>query len=287
MNTTTTISGGGAPIETGASAVPHLAMLGADGCAAVPVPPLQMPVMPSRGVLTPEQKKKLALYKGIIDTGLTGFLQVGAAIMAIRDERLFLETHDTFDGWCQENYGWTSRRARQYIAAAETVQNLEVPRPDGRTSSVFMLPASEAQVRPLVSLPPEEQRAAWAEAVATAPGRLTKRHVETIVRARRGLQPAPPPPPAEKSAEAEPPQRNGTHVPLPGPIVDVLPAGSRETRVSEAADRAIAGVRELRDVMGTPDSVSAADVDRALDDLQKLKDHLVAVERMQASRKKL
>src|SRR5882724_9373947 len=242
--------------------------------------------------LSSEERMELAACMGVIEKGMETFLQVGQALMSIRDKRLYRETHNSFEDWCQESYGWTSRRAWQYISAAQTMKNLERPAPDGNLSTTFMLPASEAQVRPLVALPPEEQRAAWAEAVATSPGRLTKRHVEAVVRARRGVSAAAPPEhPAEKSAGAEP-DVNGKHVALPGGNGDALRLGpstlhsrgpgERETRVSEAADRAIAQVRELQDLMGTPDSAIAADVIRALESLQNLKDHLRAVERMQA-----
>jgi hypothetical protein len=47
---------------------------------------------------------------------------------------------------------------------------------------MLQLPANEAQVRPLTSLTPDAQRAAWTEAVQTAPnGKLTAAHVEQVV----------------------------------------------------------------------------------------------------------
>jgi hypothetical protein len=46
-----------------------------------------------------------------------------------------------------------------------------------------ILPTNERQIRPLVTLPPEKQREAWAKAVSTAPnGKVTSDHVAQVAR---------------------------------------------------------------------------------------------------------
>lgn len=49
------------------------------------------------------------------------FVTVGLHLGTIRDERLYRENHPTFDEYVRSRWGFTSGRARQFIAAAETV----------------------------------------------------------------------------------------------------------------------------------------------------------------------
>ena len=92
----------------------------------------------------------------------------GNALLEIRDSRLYRTSYGTFEDYCQEKWSFNSSRARQLIAAAETVANLE------SVTTVTLLPATETQARPLVSLPPTAQREVWAAAVETAPnGKVT------------------------------------------------------------------------------------------------------------------
>lgn len=228
--------------------------------------------LPTR--LRPDEETELALCKEIIDRGLDTFLEVGMALTTVRDKRLYRGSYDTFEDWCRAEYGWTSHRARQLIRGAEVVRNLQLP-VNGNNCSAFVLPASESQARPLLRLPPEEQRAAWAEVVRTAPnGRLTAAHVEKVVsdwRVKLGLQEASPGPVATAAAA--------------GPILDVQPVPNKQRQLREAADRAIKAVREILNLQGTPDSRETG-LTPIVDMLQDYKDHLTNVERMQVARPK-
>lgn len=66
------------------------------------------------------------------------------------------EVLPTFEDYCRERWGFTARRARYYLSAAEVMHNLETG------TMVPLLPTSERQARPLTRLEPEQQRAAWA-----------------------------------------------------------------------------------------------------------------------------
>ena len=92
-----------------------------------------------------------------------GAIHVGNALLEIRDTRLYRQTHATFEDYCGEKWQFTHGRARQLIAAAETIAILQ------SDTIVSLLPSTESQTRPLVSLPPEAQREVWAAAVETAP----------------------------------------------------------------------------------------------------------------------
>jgi DNA adenine methylase len=107
--------------------------------------------------------------------GLRTFIEVGNALLSIRDKRLYRQGYGTFEEYCQER--WSMSRAYTYrlIAAAETV-NILSPIGD-------ILPVAESQVRPLARLAPELRPVAWQRAVETAPeGKVTAAHVESVAR---------------------------------------------------------------------------------------------------------
>ena len=76
--------------------------------------------------------------------------------MTIRDKRLYRQSHDTFEAYCQERWKMARNYANKLISASEVVSNLGTVVPT--------LPSNEAQVRPLTKLPPEQQAPAWQRA---------------------------------------------------------------------------------------------------------------------------
>lgn len=125
-------------------------------------------------VLTESERQELAQHEQVIKAGLQTFYDVGNALAAIRDAKLYREDYETFEDYCRERWQISRPRAYQMISSAEVVDNV--------STMVDILPTSERQVRPLTKLPPDDQRTAWAEAVATAPdGKVTGAHVEQIV----------------------------------------------------------------------------------------------------------
>lgn len=130
--------------------------------------------------LTVSEVQRLEVLESVIDAGLQTFVHVGNALLEIRDSRLYRTSHGTFEDYCRERWSFNSSRARQLIAAAETVANLE------SVTVVTLLPTTETQVRPLVSLPPAAQREVWQAAVETAPnGKVTAAHVQATVNTYR------------------------------------------------------------------------------------------------------
>jgi len=131
--------------------------------------------------LTRIERIRLEQYEKIIERGKQTFIEVGGALMSIRDSRLYRATHDTFEDYCRERWGWSHRHVNRQIQAAEIA---------GRMGPMGPKPDNERQVRPLAELEPEEQAAAWDEAVKTArPGRVTEKHVRGVVEKRRKLDP--------------------------------------------------------------------------------------------------
>jgi hypothetical protein len=116
----------------------------------------------------------------------------GAALREIRDNRLYRDTHFTFEEYCQAEFGLSRRHADRQIAVTKVLDDL---RPLGLTG-----PANEAQARALAPVPPEQRQDVWREAVDSAPaGKVTAAHVEET--ARRVLSPPPPTPEQVRKTE--------------------------------------------------------------------------------------
>jgi|GEM_PF-2895855 len=128
--------------------------------------------------LSAREAEELATCERIIERGLRTFLEVGSALLKIRDLRLYRNEYATFEDYYRER--WSLERSQVYrlMDAAEVTRNLQSS-PMGEVP----LPSNERQARPLTKLKdPEEQRKAWERAVTTAAGRVTAAHVEAIVR---------------------------------------------------------------------------------------------------------
>jgi ParB family chromosome partitioning protein len=125
--------------------------------------------------LTIAESTRLIRLEDTIERGLKTFVEVGTALMEIRDGRLYREQHGTFEDYCRERWGFERRQAYRLIDAAAVVENV--------SNWTQIAPINEAQARPLTSLPADLQPVVWERAVTTAPdGKLTAAHVEKVTR---------------------------------------------------------------------------------------------------------
>jgi len=106
--------------------------------------------------LSKPEASRLKGLEASIKKGMKSFVAVGAALLAVRDARLYRQKYATFEEYCQKRWGMTPQHAGRLISGAKATANLE---PIG---SKF-LPENEAQVRPISDLPPAAQRAVWQE----------------------------------------------------------------------------------------------------------------------------
>lgn len=170
--------------------------------------------------LTVGECEALTQHETAIERGLTTFYEVGSALLAIRDARLYRAEHGTFEDYCRERWGMTRMRASQLIAASEAF---------GNVNHGLQPPANERQIRPLTQLgSPEQQREAWGlaqnlAAQHTPDGKVTASFVEIAVAhvkdpekvllCRETYAPAVAPAPAAPSVPPAPPPSP----PLPAP----------------------------------------------------------------------
>lgn len=98
--------------------------------------------------LTGPEKTTLQLLEGVIEKGLNTFIDVGNALLRIRDERLYRESHGTFELYCRDRWQFSKTQANRFIAASSVAKNL---------APIGVIPTSESQVRLLASFKPDKQ----------------------------------------------------------------------------------------------------------------------------------
>ena len=121
-------------------------------------------------------RTRLEELEGVISEGLQTFVEVGNAIREIRDNRLYRESHGTFEEYCKERWGWSRVRAHHYIEAANTSEMLTTVNTPG--------PTNERQARelgPLVKEDPEKARGLWGGLTEEHGNELTAAHVKKAV----------------------------------------------------------------------------------------------------------
>jgi hypothetical protein len=97
-----------------------------------------------------------------IARGLKSFLEVGMALKAIRDRRLYRQRYSTFEEYCARRWDFSRPRAYELVAASEVVADLSA------IADTEALPENEAQARPLTRLKDAATRQrAWHTAVAS------------------------------------------------------------------------------------------------------------------------
>jgi len=132
--------------------------------------------------LDPAEELKLEQYETVIKQGLGGFLSVGKALKAIRDERLYRAKSDRFEDYCREQWGLSDKYAHRLVKAYDVVMNLQSElknSPNGETR----LPSNESQVRHLTTLEkPEQQVKAWQQVLKNCEGKpITADEVKAVV----------------------------------------------------------------------------------------------------------
>jgi hypothetical protein len=137
----------------------------------------------------------------VIERGIQTFVEVGQALLEIRDHRLYREEYPTFEEYCKGRWGWSRDYANKQIRAAGVVENLA---PIGTLDTNVSKPLTEAQVRPLTSLLPEDQRAVWQAAVETnGPQPTMKQVLNEVMRQVKAKLPPPPPRDLEEERKAK------------------------------------------------------------------------------------
>jgi hypothetical protein len=125
--------------------------------------------------ITLNESARLVELERKIETGMTTFVEVGNALMEIRDSKLYRVEHKTFEAYCRDKWGMSRQVAYLQIESAKAAKNVNL--------SLQNPPQNKTQLRPLSKLPAAKQPEAWAKAVEIADGNQpTARQVEQAVR---------------------------------------------------------------------------------------------------------
>lgn len=200
-------------------------------------------------VLTSGESAALANDERIINRGLISFREAGAALMRIRDGKLYRADHDSFEAYCEKRWGLTRRRAYQLIESSETVASLP--------EKVCTMVHNERQVRELAKVP-EEKRAAVLEAVADSGQKPTAKAIRDAARVidvptRETWEeptpaPEPEPPREEERFHEEEPETARSNRPDPGLVVELCIAHLEQIRDDAERLDAVRKVRSWCDV---------------------------------------
>ncbi|ACL05267.1 hypothetical protein Dalk_3579 [Desulfatibacillum aliphaticivorans] len=152
-------------------------------------------VMEERSPLSKKEQDRRRELEGLVMKNMAAFLEMGAALAEIQRDRLYRSTHRNFEAYVRDVFEIGKSYAHRQIAGYQVVENIRsAMAPDGKNVANWrqILPANEAQVRPLTLLDdPEEQVEAWKHAVKIGEdskrGKVTARHVAQAVGLRRGV----------------------------------------------------------------------------------------------------
>jgi len=127
-------------------------------------------------ILSAEDQSDLAQFEGVIERGMNTFVEVGNALAAIQERKLYRSAHGTFEVYCRERWGFSRQRAYQLTAAADTVTTM--------VDAGLPAPDSERQARELGRVPAAERAEIWRETVERTDGQPTAAAVRETYAAR-------------------------------------------------------------------------------------------------------
>jgi len=141
--------------------------------------------------LTLEQQAQLDGYEKTIQDGVGSFVEVGRALKAIDDQKLYgTAPKQDFVGYCKTRWRMSKQYAFRLIHAAEFVDKLKSV--DGK-NAVKVFPINESQVRPIVEkLKRNQWASAWRQVLDKVGDEvITAAKIAEVVREKLG-QTAPP-----------------------------------------------------------------------------------------------
>lgn len=121
--------------------------------------------------LIKEERELLQKHETTIKKGLNTFVEVGQALLEIRDKKLYRIEYKTFEEYCKQKWQIKSSRSYELINASIAIKNVR---------NCGQMPKTESQVRPLTSLEPEVQNAVWQETVEKHGDNITAKKVQEV-----------------------------------------------------------------------------------------------------------
>lgn len=108
--------------------------------------------------LTDGEREQLAFHEARVSHNLEAFWLVAASLLAIKDRKLYRESFDTFEDYCEDRWHFSARYAR-YIIRAKSIM-------DALLADNLPAPTHESQLRPLQGLSDLDAKSIWSNATA-------------------------------------------------------------------------------------------------------------------------
>jgi site-specific DNA-methyltransferase (adenine-specific) len=125
-------------------------------------------------LLNKEELNELERCELVIKQGLQTFIEVGQALLTIRDKKLYRAEYQTFKKYCEEKWAFKESRVYELISASVVVDNIQ------NSAMAEFLPQNEKQARPLTQLEPELQSEAWQAVIGQHGEHITALKVKEI-----------------------------------------------------------------------------------------------------------
>src|SRR5690606_32485692 len=114
-----------------------------------------MTLATTTATLTVAEADQLADCEAVIAKGLQTFIEVGQALLTIRDNRLYRTSYGTFEEYCRKTWGMSKTHANRVIDSAEVAEVLTPMGVTGERQARELgttVPTSERQARELAPL---------------------------------------------------------------------------------------------------------------------------------------
>jgi hypothetical protein len=116
--------------------------------------------------LTADEADQLAQCEAVIARGLKTFIEVGGALLDVRDNNLHRADFPTFEAYCSDRWGISRTRAYELMGAANVVSAIA-------DKIEVAPPSNEAQARELAKLPEADRADVWTKAHEATDGKPT------------------------------------------------------------------------------------------------------------------
>ena len=112
--------------------------------------------------LSEVERAELAAAESRIQRGLSGFIDAGAALSLIKDNRLYRDTHATYEGYLRDRWGLGTDYANKLVHAMTIALDLE--------RKGFLPPVRETHAREIGRVQTDHRAKVWGDALAAAGG---------------------------------------------------------------------------------------------------------------------
>ena len=148
----------------------------------------------STDLCTADDRKDFLRLDGVVSKGMATFVDVGRALMEIRNRKLYRKDYKTFEDYVEQRHELSERRAYYLMDASEVVDDLKKLNNCSETQPI--LPSNEGQCRELICVPSENRPGVWEsvldhheESGESITAKLIRKFTEPFRKAKEEVEP--------------------------------------------------------------------------------------------------